>query len=368
MKVTTHHANTTTTINHQPDDIDYPSLTIGIPVFNEEEHIERVLNRFLNTDYPNLLEILVADGGSTDKTREIISKISLIDDRVRLIDNPDKYQSYGLNMMINEAQGEFFLRADGHCIYDQDYISNSVAALMKPGVRDAGGAQRYIAADSVQSGINIAVSSYLGNGGAKYMDYEYDGFADTVFLGCYRTEDLRKIGGYKTSSLTNEDAELNLRLIETFGNCIYISNDIKVYYYPRSSFSNLYKQYFRYGRGRLLTIINHPKKSPIRGLLPLIFALPLLTLLLVDFLQPENLFSLYIVGGLVIFFLLEMLRSTLSNSKKFEKEVWKGESKIPGVLNRWFYSVFSVILIQGGYLSGFIYQLGRSLLTGSRKW
>ena len=220
---------------------DLPSVTVAIPVYNEEGHIRRVVEGFLATEYPNLVEILIADGRSTDKTREIVAELSEKDSRVKLVDNPEKYQSYGLNRMIDVAEGEIFLRADGHCHYKDDYIEKCISVMLKTGARNVGGAQRYMAKNRVQAGIALAVKSVLGNGGAKYMNESYLGYADTVFLGCFRTTDLREIGGFNTENVTNQDSELNLRLIEKYGETVYVSPEIKSWYYPRDSFIKLFK-------------------------------------------------------------------------------------------------------------------------------
>ena len=62
-----------------------PTLSIAIPTLNESAHIEQVLHKFLSTKYPNLIEIFVADGNSTDGTQDIVKKISAEDPRVKIL-------------------------------------------------------------------------------------------------------------------------------------------------------------------------------------------------------------------------------------------------------------------------------------------
>lgn len=345
-----------------------PEITIGIPVLNEEEHIGRVVKGFLSSSYPNIKEILIADGGSTDSTKEIIKSISEEDSRVKLIDNPGRFQSFGLNEMIEVAEGEVFLRADGHCIYQDDYVEKTVETLLKEGVRNAGGSQRYVAKNNVQAGISIAVKSLLGNGGAKYMDESYAGFADTVFLGCFWTKDLKKLKGYNTSNITNQDSELNLRLIENFGECIYVSPEVKSWYFPRDSFWTLLKQYFRYGRGRLLTKIKHPEMSPIRGLLPFIFVCFLIFYAFGDLLTPTNYFFTSFLTVLIAVLLVESLRIVIKTDRKFIEETWKGEKSPPSKLSRWGNTVISIVLMQIAHFSGFLYQLIRKSVFRVKGW
>ncbi|HAW81900.1 MAG TPA: glycosyltransferase family 2 protein, partial [Balneola sp.] len=110
---------------------DKPTVTIAIPVLNEEKYIEDVLNSFLNSTYSNIIEILIADGGSIDKTVSLVTEFSKKDSRIKLIDNPEKYQSYALNKMIDKAEGEIFLRADSHCRYASDYVEQCVNCITK---------------------------------------------------------------------------------------------------------------------------------------------------------------------------------------------------------------------------------------------
>ena len=54
-----------------------PQVTIAIPTYNEAEHIEQIVNSCLGNTYTNIHQILIADGGSTDKTEDIVKKYLL---------------------------------------------------------------------------------------------------------------------------------------------------------------------------------------------------------------------------------------------------------------------------------------------------
>jgi len=54
-----------------------PFVSIAMPSYNEEPYIEECLRSLLGQDYPaDRMEILVADGGSQDKTREIVNRLA----------------------------------------------------------------------------------------------------------------------------------------------------------------------------------------------------------------------------------------------------------------------------------------------------
>src|SRR4029079_10518944 len=121
-----------------------PFVTIAMPSYNEELYIEECLNSLLQQDYPaDRMEILVADGGSPDKTREIVNRMAAKDARIRLLDNSaHKIQSYGMNLCLKESRGEFILVTDVHAEYANNYVRKLVETFQRTGADVAGGAQR----------------------------------------------------------------------------------------------------------------------------------------------------------------------------------------------------------------------------------
>src|SRR5215468_7969308 len=90
-----------------------PFVTIAMPCLNEEGYIEDCIRCVQSQDYPrDRIEILVADGGSMDATREILGRLAADDPRIVVIDNPDRIQAAGLNAMIRRAKGDVIIRMD----------------------------------------------------------------------------------------------------------------------------------------------------------------------------------------------------------------------------------------------------------------
>ena len=80
------------------DSVDLPFVSVVIPVYNEERYIEACLASVLGQDYPaERYEVIIADGGSTDRTRVIVESTAVRHPMVRLIDNPGRTQAHGLN-------------------------------------------------------------------------------------------------------------------------------------------------------------------------------------------------------------------------------------------------------------------------------
>src|SRR5262249_20984515 len=107
-----------------------------------------------------------------------------------------------------------------------------------------------------------------------------DGFVDTVFPGSFRRSMLEKVGLYDVKAVTNEDAELQQRILQAGGK-VYLSKDVVVHYYPRKSFRLLAKQYFKYGDGRARTLLLHKRFPVMRPLIPFLFVVVGATLILV---------------------------------------------------------------------------------------
>ena len=380
-----------------PISTDYPALSVGIPAYNESADIERVVRGFLATAYPNLIEVFVADGGSTDNTEDIVRKLSLEDPRVKLIDNPLKIQSSGLNIIIKESNGDIFLRADAHSDYASDYIERCVEALIESKALNAGGAQRFVAKQTFQAAIALASKSILGNGGAHYRDPNYVGFVDTVYLGCFWRESLLALSQnagnpylvktdyvnedfelnirlikyvFDNTQITNQDAELNQRLLDIKPKAIYQSNKIKVWYYPRKTWKSLLLQYFKYGRGRCLTASKHSLMLQIRGIIPFTVIALAIFMLIIDLLFPSlglPIKTLFLLCICLPF--LDSLRLNLQYSKTFSTEIWRGDvNASPSFLSLWFFCGVVLLIMPIAHFSGYAYQLIRNRIYRIDGW
>lgn len=268
-----------------------PLVTIAMPCLDEEAFIEPCLRSVLAQDYPaDRIEVLVADGRSGDRTREILSRLSAEDPRIRMIDNPDRIQAAGMNAMLRAARGDVIVRMDVHCEYAPDYVRRCVEVLERTGADNVGGAQRARATTLFQRALCAALDSPLGVGGAKYRSADSEGFVDTVFLGAFRRAIFERVGMYDPRAVTNEDAELNQRIVGAGGK-VYLSREIVVFYHPRSSYAALARQYFKYGRGRARTLLKHGRFLSLRPALPFLMVTGAAGLLATSAVQPFTPFA-----------------------------------------------------------------------------
>jgi succinoglycan biosynthesis protein ExoA len=296
-----------------------PFVTIAMPALDEAGYIEACLRSVQAQTYPaDRIEVLVADGGSTDGTRQILARLAHEDTRIRLVDNTARIQAVGLNRILEQSRGEVVVRMDVHCEYAPDYVEKCVEVLARTGADSVGGAQRCRGETSFQKAVCAALRSPLGVGGAAYRNPEKEGFVDTVFLGAFRREVFDRIGPWDPLAVTNEDAELNQRLIAAGGR-IYLSREIVVHYSPRDSLRALARQYLRYGQGRARTLAKHRRFLTLRPALPFL-AVATEALLLAAL--PVTLAGLYIGAAAVLAAGVEAVRVGASGGATRILLVW----------------------------------------------
>jgi succinoglycan biosynthesis protein ExoA len=250
-------------------------VSIVLPCRNERGHIESCLQGVLAQDLQEPFEVLVADGMSTDGTREYVNQLAQFDSRVRLIDNPGQITPMALNAAILAARGKIIIRMDAHTEYATDYARECVAVLRDTGADNVGGPAATRAHGYVQRAISAAFHSPFSVGGARFHNVAYEGEVDTVVYGCWYKETLERIGLFDPELVRNQDDELNLRLRRAGGR-LWQSLRIKSFYSPRGSFKSLFRQYQQYGYWKVRVIQKHKLPASPRHLVPVLFVVGLL--------------------------------------------------------------------------------------------
>jgi succinoglycan biosynthesis protein ExoA len=250
--------------------IEPPTVTIVVPVLNEEAHIDACLAAVDVQTFGEIIEVLVVDGGSSDRTVERAGAHP----SVRVLDNPRRIQAAALNIAIAEAKGDVIVRVDGHCVIAPDYVERCVDALASTGAAMVGGAMTPTGVGWKQRGIAAAMSSPVGAGPARFHVGGPPGWVDTVYLGAYRTDVVRLAGGYADVA-ANEDAELAVRM-EGHGG-VWFDPSIRSTYTPRAEFTGVARQFFLYGRSRAATLRKHPASLSARQLPAPLLVLALLS-------------------------------------------------------------------------------------------
>jgi len=276
-------------------DVIFPLVTVIVPCRNESKFIESLINSLLEQDYPKeKVEIIIADGMSDDGTREILQSFSSRYPRIKIVDNPEKIVSTGLNAAILHAKGNIIVRMDCHTKYASNYITECVNVLKVSDADNVGGPWIAVGISYLQKAIAAAFQSPFSCGGAGSHRTTFEGEVDTVYLGCWRKDTLLKLGLFDESLVRNQDDELNYRIIRSGGK-IWQSLNIKSWYYPRPSLKALFKQYYQYGYWKVRVIRKHGRPASFRHIVPAAFVFAALTSFITSIFSPAMRISLIAV-------------------------------------------------------------------------
>lgn len=267
-----------------------PLVSVIIPCRNEEKTIHLVLEALFEQSFPlQNMEIVIADGLSTDGTRRAIHAFSEAHPAlfVRLVDNPKQIIPTGLNTAIKASKGELIVRMDAHSLPNQDYVQRCYNAHQEGKAENVGGVWKISPQNNgwVARSIAAAAANPFAVGDAHYRFTEKAAYVDTVPYGSYKRELFEKIGYFDESLLANEDYEFNTRIRQSGGR-IWLDPAIQCTYFARATFAALAKQYWGYGFWKAQMLKRYPETLRWRQALPPAFVLGLVVLALVGFIWP----------------------------------------------------------------------------------
>ena len=285
-----------------------------MPVRNEAGYIERSLGSVLAQDYPlEQMEIIVADGMSTDQTRALIAGFQTRFPRLKVIDNPGKIAPTGLNRAIAQASGDIIVRVDGHCEIAPDYLRRCVHYLQSGAADGVGGPIETIGETLSARVIATAMSSAFGVGGSAFRTIkDQTMLTDTVAFPAYTRTIIERAGPYDEELVRNQDDEYNYRL-RKLGAKILLAADVQSRYYSRSTFRKVFKQYYQYGYWKVRVLQKHPRQMSLRQFVPPAFVAALLVGVLAASFLPLGAWLL--AGILGCYLLANLLASARSASK-----------------------------------------------------
>jgi glycosyltransferase involved in cell wall biosynthesis len=275
-------------------------ISVICPVYNEVDNIEHII-KFFTEAKPNEKELLIIDGGSTDGTREIVREWTKRDNSIILVENHKRYVPFGLNKAIKLSKGNIIIRLDGHSKYAQDYFEKVLETFKNTDADVVGGPINAIGKTPVQKAVAYATATVFGTGNSKIYDIKFKGYTDHVYLGAWRKELFREVGNFDERLKVNHDDDFSYR-IRSKGKTIFINPEIKSFYFPRSNFTNLIKQYFMYGYEKPIVNLNVIRKIKLRHVIPsfflvyvlfipLYFSIPLMFMPLVSYLLMDFYFA-----------------------------------------------------------------------------
>jgi len=254
------------------------------------------------------MEIIIADGLSTDNTKEVVETFKPSDIPLIWLDNPDKIVPTGLNLAIRQARGEIIIRVDGHTEISPNYVRRCVWYLQNQAVQGVGGAVETIGENDISEIIALAMSSSFGVGNSAFrLSVSNNKLVDGVPFPAYTREIIQAAGLYDEELVRDQDDEYNYR-IRAAGGKILLADDVRSDYFSRGSFAKLWKQYFQYGFWKVRVLQKHPGQMSPRQFVPPIFVLSLLISLVLSLAAP---WAWWVLAGILGAYLLANLTASL---------------------------------------------------------
>jgi len=242
---------------------DAVDCSILVPVLNEEQYIERSFARMQLQRFRGRLEFIFADGGSTDRTREILEVLARDDPRIRVVDNPRRSVPSGLNVALKHARGKWVARLDAHTLYRDNYVALGISRLEQGGTRWVSGPPVPGGDGAVSRAVSLALSMPLGRGGSRKWGGQRGGSSvefkldSGVFGGVWERATLLEYGGWDERWPRNSDSEMAGRFLAR-GESLVCVPAMAAEYAPRDSLRGLWRQYRDYGEYRTKTARHHP--------------------------------------------------------------------------------------------------------------
>ena len=290
-----------------------PRVSIIVPLRDEIASLDGLVADILAQDYPAIHEVCFVDGGSTDGTRQALAQLPQRDRRFAILDNPAQSTAAGLNRGLLRATGEVVMRLDAHASYGPDLVRHCVATLLRTGAAGVGPLARPVEAETlVGRAIVAAHRSPFGIGVARFRRDGAEGWATTVWNGCYWRHVVDRVGPMREDLPRAEDNDFNQR-VRALGYGLYTTSVARADYRPRRTLNALGRQYFGNGLGVARILFENPSALGPHHLAPLALAGTLIATAVTGLLWPR---ALELTVACTALYLCGLLAATLLAARR----------------------------------------------------
>lgn len=287
-------------------------VAIVIPTLNEERFISRCLNSIIKQTYEfEKMDVMIIDGGSNDKTKDIVAEYQKSHQNIRFIENKKKIQSVAFNIGFKKSTAPYIIRLDAHAEYDSKYISLCIENLKQDEKRGNVGGRCNILPfnQSVWAQTNAILNhSRFGIGGAAFRVSNEAHNTDSVPFGAFHRKIIEKIGGMREDLPRGEDNEYNSR-IRKAGYKIFFDPNIISSYFARPTLGASCKQMYANGNSIGYLYYIDREAIGIRHLIPLLFVVSGLFSIIISVLWSP--FCYVFCGGLALYLIADAMASIM---------------------------------------------------------
>lgn len=287
-------------------------VAIVIPTLNEERFISRCLNSIIKQTYEfEKMDVMIIDGGSNDKTKDIVAEYQKSHQNIRFIENKKKIQSVAFNIGFKKSTAPYIIRLDAHAEYDSKYISLCIENLKQDEKRGNVGGRCNILPfnQSIWAQTNAILNhSRFGIGGAAFRVSNEAHNTDSVPFGAFPRKIIEKIGGMREDLPRGEDNEYNSR-IRKAGYKIFFDHNIISSYFARPTLGASCKQMYANGNSIGYLYYIDREAIGIRHLVPLLFVISGLFSIIISVLWSP--FCYVFCGGLALYLIADAIASIM---------------------------------------------------------
>ncbi len=254
---------------------DLKNISFVMPVRDEEKYLRTAVESVFAQAVPGEMELILSVAPSKDQTMAIAKELQTeFGENLQIVENPEGITPIALNLAIAKARYEVVLRVDAHSELSDGYASLAVSLLNETGAANVGGMMVARGKSDFQSAVAFGYNDRIGLGGGAFHVGGEAGPKETVYLGVFRKSVLDELGGFDPAWVRGQDWELNQR-IRKAGYQVWFDPRLQVGYYPRSTWEDLARQFFKTGMWRGALTRNNPADSSVRYWIPPVLVLSL---------------------------------------------------------------------------------------------
>jgi glycosyltransferase involved in cell wall biosynthesis len=209
--------------------MNYPSISVVIPLFNKQKDIGNTLQSVLNQTYQHF-EIIVVNDGSTDKSGKVVERF--LDERIQYFEIDNCGAAGARNYGIQKAVGEYIAFLDADDYWYPDHLENVVSLIRQfPEGRWFATAYEIYHSHKMTLPMDAPIIQFRESWRGEVDNFFKNSLRDCMAWTsavCMKKSFINELGGFNTNFDTGQDVDLWIRA--ALQSNLYFSNKISARY------------------------------------------------------------------------------------------------------------------------------------------